>query len=166
LALIRLRCRPCHTVETCFPPWLLPYEALTLDQLTTLLTDAGGAGQSWTQVARTVGCEPLTVRRRWRRWGPWGAWLRQQVAQHAAAWGLVLAWATWQPPPGTRSADWAWLPLAWAALALVLPSVWAPPWAVGLTPWQEWVPGGWPAAVVPARTHLGRRLRVGAGRPP
>jgi hypothetical protein len=93
-ALIRLRCRPYQTVETCFPPWLVPYEELTLDQLTTLLTAARGAGPSWRRVACAVGCDPLTVRRRWRRWGPWEPWLRQQGAQHAAAWGIALAWAT------------------------------------------------------------------------
>ena len=31
LFLRHVRCRSCHTVETVFPPWLLPYERLTVD---------------------------------------------------------------------------------------------------------------------------------------
>lgn len=72
LALRRLRCRRCHTVETVFPPWIVPYEELLLDGLATLVI-AAGQGVSWTTVATTVGVDGLTVRRRWRRWGPGGA---------------------------------------------------------------------------------------------
>lgn len=32
LFLRHVRCRSCHTVETVFPPWLLPYERLTVDR--------------------------------------------------------------------------------------------------------------------------------------
>ena len=31
LILRHVRCRRCHTVETVFPPWLLPYESLTVE---------------------------------------------------------------------------------------------------------------------------------------
>ena len=160
LGLRRLRCRPCHTVETVFPPWLLPYEELPVASLDPLL-QAAGAGASWATVAAQTGPAPLTVRRRWRRWGPQGPGLRQRVLQQATRWGLPLTWPTWRPPAGARSADWGWLGLAWAALVVVF----RPGAPSGMGVWAELGPTPWPAAVVPARTHLGRRLRA-AGVPP
>jgi len=161
LALRRLRCRACHTVETVFPPWLLPYEELPLPQLDALVTAAGVAGASWATVAAQVGVEPLLVRRRWRRWGPTGPGLRQRVLQQATRWGLPLTWPTWTPPRRARSADWAWLGLAWGALA----AVFRPTAADGMGVWAALVPVPWPAAVIPARTHQGRRLRAVAQPP-
>ena len=160
LGLRRLRCRPCHTVETVFPPWLLPYEELPVASLDPLL-QAAGAGASWATVAAQTGAAPVTVRRRWRRWGPQGPGLRQRVLQQATRWGLPLTWPTWRPPAGARSADWGWLGLAWAALVVVF----RPGAPSGMGVWVELGPTPWPAAVVPARTHLGRRLRA-VGVPP
>lgn len=160
LGLRRLRCRPCHTVETVFPPWLLPYEELPVGALDPLL-QAAGAGASWAASAAQTGAAPLTVRRRWRRWGPQGPGLRQRVLQQAPRWGIPLTWPTWRPPAGARSADWAWLGLAWAALAVIF----QPGAASGMGVWADLAVAPWPAAVVPTRPHLGRRLRA-AGVPP
>ena len=160
LGLRRLRCRPCHTVETVFPPWLLPYEELPVASLDPLLP-AAGTGASWATVAAQTGAAPVAVRRRWRRWGPQGPGLRQRVLQPATRRGISLAWPTWRAPAGARSVDWGWLGLAWAALAVIfLPGV-----ASGMGVWVDLTAAPWPAAVVPARTHLGRRLRA-VGVPP
>ena len=160
LGLRRLRCRACHTVETVFPPWLLPYEELPVGSLDVLL-QAAAAGASWAAVAAQRGTAPLTGRRRWRRWGPQGVGLRQCVLQQATHWGIPLIWPTWRPPAGARSADWTWLGVAWAALAVVF----RPAAPGGMAVWADLGAPPWPAAVIPARTHLGRRLRA-AGVPP
>ena len=159
----RLRCRPCRTVETVFPPWIVPYEELLLDGLATVVV-AAGQGASRATVAATGGVAPLTARRRWRRWGPGGVWLRQRILQQATIWGWHFQWPTWTPPARARSADWAWLAVAWAALALLIP----PP-AVAPHGWVGWAatrPTAWPPGGIPLRTHLGQRVAAAAGVPP
>ena len=165
LSLVPVRCRACGTVETLFPPWLLPHEELTVDALNQVL-EAVNAGHPVWQVAAEWGMEPLAIRRRIRRWLPQAADLRQRVAQQADTWGIPLAWPTWTPPTGSRSADWSWLLVAWMALFLTWggASVWS--FSVGLSQWREWAPENLPAPVVPARSHLGRRLRGVPPRPP
>ena len=167
MALIHGRCRHCHTLETLFPPWLLPYERLTVDVLNAIVDRVASQGESVTVVAAPYGLPPLVVRRRLRRWLPPAPQLRQQVLQQAAQWGIALYWGTWQPSPPARSMDWAWLALAWQALILVLPRLLGvvPQMSPGLPQWRVWAPEGLPASVVPATTHLGRRL-VAARRPP
>ena len=146
--------------KRCFPPWLLPYEELPVASLDPLLP-AAGTGASWATVAAQTGAAPVAVRRRWRRWGPQGPGLRQRVLQPATRRGISLAWPTWRAPAGARSVDWGWLGLAWAALAVIfLPGV-----ASGMGVWVDLTAAPWPAAVVPARTHLGRRVRA-VGVPP
>lgn len=164
LGLRRLRCRACHTVETVFPPWIVPYEELLVDGLARLVIAAGG-GASWATVATTGGVDPLTARRRWGRWGPRGAWLRQRILQQTTLWGWTWAWPTWTPPARARSADWTWLAVAWAALALLVPP---PPVAPhGWVVWAATGPTAWPPHVIPRRTHLGQRVAAAAGgRPP
>jgi hypothetical protein len=130
-----------------------------LDGVALLLITAA-AGASWATVAATVGVAPLTAHRRWRRWGPRGLWLRQRILQATTTWGWVLAWPTWRPPAGARSADWAWLAVAWAALALLVPP---PPVAPhGWVVWAATGPSAWPPGVIPPRTHLGRRVAAAA----
>ena len=51
LFLRHVRCRSCHTVETVFPPWLLPYERLTVDLIESILTALLVQGQSVAAVA-------------------------------------------------------------------------------------------------------------------
>ena len=160
LALRRLRCRHCHTVETGFPPWLVRYEELLLDRLATLVL-AAGQGASWRSAAATVGVEPLTARRRWGRWGSSGAWLRQRILQQMTIWGWRWTWPTWTPPAHARSTDGAWLAVAWAALALALPP---PPVAPhGWVVWAATGPTAWPPGGISLRTHLGRRVAAAAG---
>lgn len=166
LALVHVRCGRCHTVETLFPPWLLPYESLTVDVLNQVLESVGHAGQSVAHVAQQWDLPPSAIRRRLFRWLPRAPQLRQQVTQHAEQWGMALGWSTWTPPLRTRSADWSGLLMAWQALALVLvTSVLVATLSPGLPQWREWAPEWLPAGVVPRRAHLGRRL-VGGRRPP
>lgn len=166
LALVHVRCPSCHTVETVFPPWLLPYESFTMDTMNDIMEAIGHAGAPVAQVAQQWEVPLVTIRRRWRRWLPAAPALRQLVAQQAAQWGIQIAWPTWQPGPDTRSADWSWLLMAWQALTLVLVS---PGLFVAVTGslvhWRHWVPESLPASVVPGRAHVGRRLIAGE-RPP
>ena len=94
LGLRRLRCRPCHPVETVFPPWLLPYEELPVASLDPLLP-AAGLGASWATVAAQTGAAPVTVRR-----CPQGPGLHQGVLQQATRWGIPLTWPTRGPGRG------------------------------------------------------------------
>ena len=46
IALTRIRCRVCHTVETLFPLWILPYELAALWILEAAVTAVAVDGQS------------------------------------------------------------------------------------------------------------------------
>lgn len=166
LTLMHVRCPTCHTVETLFPPWLLPYESFTVDVVHDILTAVGQDGVSVTQVAQQWAVPIITIQRRIQRWLPVAPTLRQRVVQQADQWGIGMTWSTWQPSATTRSADWSWLLVAWHALALVLMSagilrVITP----GLVHWRYWAPEALPRDIVPRRAHLGRRLLAGAGPP-
>ncbi|MDA8193667.1 MAG: DUF6431 domain-containing protein [Thermaerobacter sp.] len=164
ITLVHVRCRACGTVETLFPPWLLPHEELTRDALNQVLEAVVHTGRPVSQVAAEWGLEPVAIRRRILRRLPHAAEFRQRVAQQADTWGIPLAWPTWTPPTASRSADWSWLLVAWTALFLILGG--ASAFSVGLPQWREWVPENLPVPVVPPWSHLGRRLRGLTPRPP
>jgi len=167
LALLRLRCRPCHTVETVFPPWLLPYESWTVPVWDAVLTAVATEGQSWRRIATDWQVEVTAVKRRWRRWEPQLPAFRHQVHQVLQTWQIGTPWRTWHPPPAARAADWGRLQLCWQAVALVLGAVWELGTPTGFVTWRTWVPTGLPGGVLPRHTHLRRRLgRTPAGFPP
>jgi len=160
LAVIRLRCRPCHTVETVFPPWLWPYCPWHLAVWAWLCAARWEAGQSWTQVARWVSQTPTTLRRWGLRWqGQFVRW-RQQALQAAGQWGCAVAVA-WVMPTAVAGpvADWAALVRLWSAVATALAWPDDPP----LVAWRAEAPHVVPVALVPPHTHWGRRLRAFRG---
>ena len=94
-----VRCETCHTLETLFPPWLLPYEEWTLMVLQQALDAALDAGRSFAGVAAEWGVDREAVVRRVARWREQAPALRQIVAQKAAAWEAAPPGSTWQPRP-------------------------------------------------------------------
>jgi len=163
VAVIRLRCRPCHTVETVFPPWLWPYLSWHLALWVAVCTARWEAGQSWSQIAQPVTQTPATVRRRVRAWQRHLVAWRQQALQAAAPWGvhLAVAWVVTTAASGV-AADWAALVRLWSAVATALAWPGDPP----LVAWCAGAPHVVPAALVPPHTHWGRRLRAAGGCPP
>ncbi|MCL8207567.1 MAG: DUF6431 domain-containing protein [Actinomycetia bacterium] len=167
LPLLRVRCRRCRTVETCFPPWLLPYEPAALWLLTALCDAMAVEGQSWAHVERQGAWPRHWLRRHVGRWLRRAATLRQHIAQQWQHWGWPWpSWTqTWRPPAAARVADWAWVRVAWAWTVQVaqLAAVAQPigDWAV----WCALAPLALPSDAVPATPHWGRRLRA-AARPP
>ena len=162
LYLRHVRCKPCRTLETLFPPWLLPYEECTLMVLQALLDEALDQGQSLTTLSAAVGLSRDAVRARVRHWAALAPTLRQLVAQTAERWGTALFHrSTWTPPATSHSWDWSWLRVAWDTLALELlgGGIGAWPFPVsGLALWRHWGPEQLPPYTVPLRAHLGRRL--------
>jgi len=164
LGLLRVRCRHCRTVETCFPPWLFPYEPAAVWLLTALCDAIALEGQSWAAVERHGDWPRHWLRRHVGRWLRRAAILRQCIAQQWQAWGWPWpSWTqTWQPPGTVRIADWAWVRVAWAwtaeagPLTAVVAQIGA--WAV----WCAVAPLALPADGLPATTHWGRRLRATA----
>ena len=171
LWVFHVRCRHCHTVETRFPPWLLPYERCSLFTLQSWLNAVLADGRPVRTAAREWTIELTQLRRRVAHWRLLAPALRQVVAQHGARWGMGLPGADWRPAGLPRSLDWAWLCAAWTVMAVgvyTLAAVVAFPAGVtGLPLWRQWVPEGFPPGTVPIRTHLGRRLGRGSSvRPP
>jgi hypothetical protein len=164
LRLLRVRCRRCRTVETCFPPWLMPYETAALWVLTDLCDALAVAGQSWVTVERQGAWPPHWLRRHVGRWLRQAAALRSCIAQQWQQWGWPWpSWAeTWRPPVTARVGEWAWVRVAWAWTVQVgqATSVAQPigDWAV----WCALAPLALPPAALPATTHWGRRLRAAA----
>ncbi len=159
LFLSHVRCRACGTIETVFPPWLLPYERLTVEMLESILTALLVQGQSVAAVAAAHQVSEEMVTSRWHRWrDELPAW-HQQVEQTAVPWTAapLVDMQTWHPPLTARSAAWAWLEVAWQALALLMGGE-APP--SGWIFWRRVFPEVMPAGPIPARSHLGRRLRL------
>lgn len=114
-----VRGKPCRTLETLFPPWLLPYEECTVMVLHTLLDAALEQGQSCATISAPMGLSPDAVQARVRRWAALAPALRQLVAQSAERWGIPLFLrVTWTPPATSRSVDWSGLLVAWTTLAL------------------------------------------------
>jgi hypothetical protein len=166
-----VRCAACHTVETLFPPWLLPYEEWTLWVLEAVLDAVLDHGASVTRVAAEWAVDPDAVVRRVNRWRAQAPALRQGVAQQVERWQLEgIPGSTWTPPPQTRSWDWSWLRVVWAACGLArwgaaaLAHLWGPG-SIGLVTWRILAPEVLPAGCVPAWAHLGRRLRHGPDPP-
>lgn len=158
LTLRHVRCRPCHTTETVFPPWLLPYESLTVEMLESVLNALELRGESLDAVAAAHQVSVDRVRARWHAWrAVLSAW-HYQVEQAAAAWtpAPLVDTQTWQPPPTARGPGWPWLQVAWAALALFWDLAWIPS---GWVFWRTVAPELMPAPPIPANCHLGRRLR-------
>ncbi|MCY0877748.1 MAG: DUF6431 domain-containing protein [Firmicutes bacterium] len=81
LALLRLRCRICHTVETCFPPWLIPYDPAATWLLVTLGHAVAIHGQSWAQVERAGAWPHHWLRRHVGRWLAAAPRFRQLIVQ-------------------------------------------------------------------------------------
>ncbi len=68
LTLCHVRCRRCHTMETVFPPWLLPYESLTVEMLESLLNAIEIRGESLEAVAAAYQVSVERVQARWHQW--------------------------------------------------------------------------------------------------
>jgi hypothetical protein len=167
IALTRLRCRGCHTVETLFPPWIVPYELAALWILEAAVIAVAVDGDSLQHTANRWQWTLAWARAHVRSWMAVGPECRMLVAQ----WSRALGWddlvsITWHPPATAVAGDWAWLRVAWATLAIQVldwaPAQYAPGWIV----WQSLAPEVLPAAPIPAVTHLGRRLRQCSGSPP
>lgn len=164
LALLRVRCRACHTVETCFPPWLVPYEPAATWLLVTLSNAVAMQGQTWAQLEREGAWPRHWLRRHVGRWLAQAALWRTLIAQQWLRWGWPWpAWTqTWQPPTGTRLADWAWVQVAWAWTGDMLAVSTSAALLDLAALWLAVAPQAWPPALVPAATHWGRRLRRSA----
>ena len=160
LALSHVRCKHCRTLETLFPPWLLPYEECTLMVLQSVLDEALEQGRSLTTISAAVGLSRDSVRARVRHWAALAPSLRQLVAQEAERWGIALFHrSTWTPPTTSHSWDWSWICVSWETLAFIGRSLVSLPFPVsGLALWRQWVPERLPPYTVPLRSHLGRRL--------
>lgn len=105
LTLTRLRCRACHTVETLFPPWILPYELAALWILEAAVTAIAVDGDSLQHTADHWHWSLVWIRAHIRPWIAVSPEFRALVAQ----WGRSLGWddlvsSAW---PTTRSGDWA-----------------------------------------------------------
>ena len=167
IALTRLRCRPCHTVETLFPPWILPYELAALWILEAAVTAVAVDGQSLQQTATRWHWTLAWIRAHVRPWLAVSVEFRTLVAQWGHGVGLVdLVPLTWRPPATAVAGDWAWLCVAWVAVGLrgLGPELaqTLPGWVV----WRSVAPEVLPAAPIPATTHLGRRVREHPPSPP
>ena len=168
LALTRLRCRVCHTVETLFPPWIVPYELAALWILEAAVTAVAVDGYSLPHTANHWHWTLAWVRAHVRPWMAVGPEFRALVAQ----WSRAMGWddivsITWHPPATAVAGDWAWLRVAWATLAIQVLGVAqaqynTPGWVV----WRGLAPEVLPADPIPAVTHLGRRLRQHTLSPP
>lgn len=165
LILRHVRCRRCHTVETVFPPWLLPYESLTVEMMESMLTAIEIRGESLETVAAAHQVSVERVQALWHRWRAvlpeWPYQVEQEAAVSTAA--PLVDTQTWQPPATARSASWAWLQVAWQALALL--------WGLALPPsgwvfWRTVAPECMPATPISAHCHLGQRLRQPRWRAP
>jgi len=159
----RVRCRPCHTVETLYPPWLWPYLLWPVPTWVGLCEARWIAGAAWTAVAAQAGVEASTVRRRLQAWGAQLVAWRQQATQHAATWGVAVIWAALFEATSTtpRGADWQALGVVWSAVAVACGWPGTPP----LVAWITGAPLVVPAPLVAPHTHWGRRIRA-AGCPP
>lgn len=162
LRLLRVRCPDCRTVETCFPPWLFPYEVAAVWVLDALCVAIALDGQAWAAVERQGAWPRQWLRRHVGRWLGRAAICRQRIAQQWQAWGWEWpSWPqTWRPPTTARSADWAWVCVAcaWTVQRVALTAV-----ARQISAWAVWctiAPLALPPDVFPARTHWGRRLRA------
>jgi hypothetical protein len=167
LRLLRVRCRHCRTVETCFPPWLLPYEPAALWVLTQLCDAVALEGQSWARVEREGGWARHWLRRHAGRWLAWAPALRQALARQWLRWGWHWpSWSwTWRPPTLARVADWAWVRVAWAWTVQMGGATTVAEQIGDFAVWCALAPLALPAAAVPATTHVGRRLRATAAPP-
>lgn len=167
LALTRLRCRACHTVETLFPPWIVPYGFAALWILEAAVTAVAVDGQSLQQTANHWHWTLAWVRAHVRPWIAVGPEFRALVAQ----WSRAMGWddivsITWHPPATAVAGDWAWLRVAWATLAIQVLGVAQAQYTPGWIVWRSIAPEVLPADPIPAVTHLGRRLRQRTLSPP
>src|SRR5487761_1829595 len=120
IALTRLRCRACHTVETLFPPWILPYELAALWIVDAAVTAVAVEGQSLPRTATQWHWTLPWIRAHVRPWLAVSVEFRALVAQWGHAIGVAeLVDAHWAPPARAVVADWAWLGVAWHRLALL-----------------------------------------------
>lgn len=167
ILLTRLRCRHCHTVETIFPPWILPYELAALWMLEAAVTAVAVDGQSLQHTA-TQGHWTLDwMRAHVRPWLQVSVEFRTIVAQWSHAAGVAdLVDADWVPPDNARVADWAWLCVAWHRLMLLYLDAGSASLLSGWIVWRTLAPDRLPAAPIPPRTHLGRRVRQPPPSPP
>ena len=160
IALTRLRCRACHTVETLFPPGILPYELAALWILEAAVTAVAVDGHSFPHTADRGHGSLAGIRAHLRPWIAVSPEFRALVAQWSRALGGDdLVSPAWRPPAPARSGDWAWLGGAWAAITFqVLAGAQAQRMPGGIV-WRSVAPAVMPAAPIPAITHLGRRVR-------
>ncbi len=167
IALTRLRCRACHTVETLFPPWILPYELAALWILEAAVTAVAVDGHSLQQTADRWHWSLAWIRAHLRPWIAVSPEFRALVAQ----WSRAIGWddlvsPAWRPPSTARSGDWAWLCVAWAAITLQVLDVAQAQRMPGWIVWRSVAPEVMPAAPISAVTHLGRRVRQHPDSPP
>ncbi|MCY0899138.1 MAG: DUF6431 domain-containing protein [Firmicutes bacterium] len=94
LALLRVRCRSCHTVETCFPPWLVPYEPAATWLLVTLGHAVAIDGQSWAQLEREGDWPRHWLRRHVGRWLAQAARWRTLHGFLAIRPNLTMSWTS------------------------------------------------------------------------
>jgi len=159
----RVRCRPCHTVETLYPPWLWPYLLWPVPMWVRVCEARWVTGAAWPVVAAQAGVDVSTVRRRLRGWAAQLVAWRQHVAQQATTWGvaLIAAWLGETANPPAVGGEWLALVALWSQVAVALGWPGTPP----LVAWLTGAPLGVPAPLVAPHTHWGRRLRA-AGCPP
>jgi hypothetical protein len=72
-------------METVFPPWLLPYESLTVEMLESLLNAIEIRGESLEAVAAAYQVSVERVQARWHQWRAVLSEWHYQVEQAAAA---------------------------------------------------------------------------------
>lgn len=140
--------------------WLIPYQLAAIWVLDAVVTAVAVEGQSLQATANRWQCSLAWMRATVRSWIAVSAEFRTLVAQ----WSQALGWPelvnpTWRPPAAVRSGDWAWLCVAWAALAFQLLSGDQAGSMSGWVLWRTIAPEVMPAEPIPAVTHLGRRLR-------
>lgn len=167
IGLRRLRCRSCHTVETMFPPWILPYELAALWILEAAVTAIAVDGDSLQKTATRWHWTLARIRAHVRPWLEVSTEFHLLVAQWSHAMGLdPLVAPTWRPPATAVAGDWAWLGVAWSALAFrwfdPITAQHLPRWII----WRSVAPEVLPARPIPAVTHIGRRIRGGRAAPP
>ncbi len=167
IALTRLRCRGCHTVETLFPPWILPYELAALWILEAAVTAVAVDGHSLQKTADRWHWTLAWIRAHVRPWIAVSPDFRALVAQWSrAVWWDDLVSTTWRPPATAAAGDWAWLCVAWAAVAFEVLDLTQAQSMPGWIVWRSVAPEMLPAAPIPAVTHLGRRVRQHPAAPP
>lgn len=167
VVLTRLRCRVCHTVETVFPPWILPYEVAALWLLEAAVTAVAVHGQSLQRTATQGHWTLAWVRAHVRPWLRVSVEFRMLVAQWSHAVGVAVGVdPDWVPPVTAGVADWAWLSVAWQRLALQVLDVGSASLLPGWLVWRTVAPDVMPAGPIPATTHVGRRVRQHRPPPP